>query len=338
MIRWLLVLVIICLAGCASGPVVQEADGSKFQGITKQVGLNAVRGLEIDENAEWEFVQWRNEHAIYVIERSTTENTLLQYDLYTGDRQPLFTTEGAISSVTYNRLSQSFAIYYSEDPMRSYLMIATLEGEQIRLWETSAYDLFVAWSPFNADQMVVSTFQRDWTADTFLWSIKDDTRVPLQVPSPFLYWLFSDTLTYMDTTALQWNLLSLESLAPEPISKNVLDIKQLGPYTVALERTNEGKKRSLYKQGSFVFSTSLPSGVSRLSPMDLAIQQERMYIVENDMLVVYSLTDGSLIRQLPIQASTEKLTVSPKASWAILHSYNEAYIVRLASGEAKPLY
>jgi hypothetical protein len=152
---------------------------------------------------------WLSDHQLLYITNLEQTSSLYQYNLLTGSSELLYTSEAPIVTVQISPSKKNILIQASPSTYEGEVTILTKEGSEIMKQSYPSYELGFEWNPFNESEILMSSFNEDWTFQMLLLDIEKSKHTELSIPQPFIKWTGEDEVAY-----LNWDDTSPSLLAP----------------------------------------------------------------------------------------------------------------------------
>ncbi|NGP43567.1 hypothetical protein G4V62_00785 [Bacillaceae bacterium SIJ1] len=344
MLKGVLLFCLILLVSCNQASSLGQASVSAKSLELKQVGINGLVTLERTDDEAWEFIQWKNNAELYFLKREPEKTTIVLYHLHTGSQKVLYATTDIVSAAQYERSQQRFALHTSQTGTDSTLLIIDSDGNVLNKKTAQANDLYIALNPMNASTMVISSFNRDWSFNTEVWNYDTDEVMKVDTASPFVKWINASSLMYQNAEDNSLHVVEKEAHSDIPLQAAVKDFYIDAPNVALLLERESRLMIGIYKivEGIFQEQAMIPwKGDSFfLPPLQFHPEKNQFFVMQNrmeqSMLHTYRLSDGESLQEVQLPMN-HRLDVSPNGEWAIVHSYDQATIVRLRSSETKEI-
>ncbi|MED3647510.1 hypothetical protein P4475_12015 [Halalkalibacterium halodurans] len=200
------VLLSVCLlfiAGCfpqADEPerdTLPEQEEDPLPTGQEQPSITPIPGTEAQyiDIAEW----YDSDSILYITDEG--ENSLVYiYNLLTGEKESLFSSDDAVIKVTANSTHSQFAIQTVTQAGDAPVSIIDSQGELLTKLEDFGEDFSIFWSPYEEDKLIAVAYLPDWEQDLYLIDTSDKQVEMLDLDQSFVQWLDERTIVYLD-----WN-------------------------------------------------------------------------------------------------------------------------------------
>ena len=207
---WMVLAFVILLVGCQPSHQlykVSDVPYGKDRGLVKapiprefftvaqELHTLDMSGEAFNTVGEW----YDNESILYIVDVDGGSN-VYRFNLFTGETKLFFSTETTILSMEANEDHTMFLFHLSGSRNHADLVAVDQAGTELYSWGVTSYDLDYTWNPYKADQLFLTTFMEDWTYNSSIVEIKNESTKPHQVPQPFIQWVDTTQIAY-----LKWN-------------------------------------------------------------------------------------------------------------------------------------
>ncbi|WHX99311.1 hypothetical protein [Neobacillus sp. DY30] len=171
--------------------------------------------IEIPEGEFYKVGGWYSDHHLLYITNLEQSSSVYLYNLLTGNSELLYKSEVPIVGIQASPSKKNILIQSSPSTYEGQVTILSSEGSVIYTQSIPSYELAFEWNPFNESQILISSFNEDWTFQMLLLDIEQRRTTELTLPQPFIKWIGNEEVAY-----LNWNEDSPSLVAPL-ISKNL---------------------------------------------------------------------------------------------------------------------
>ncbi|KPB05235.1 hypothetical protein [Bacillus sp. CHD6a] len=224
---WVVCIIICMLLGCQSPSHPKEVSNAPaLSNQEKQKPFNPsnfhneqLKKLSIPFDQFNAVSEWLNDETVLYIVNDGTGSVIHTFDLISGETDVFYKSEELIMSVEANKTYEMFLVRSAVSDTEGKLRVLDDKGEELVEWKfDNSIDIVFSWSPFSGQQLVVSSFKEDWSYDSFLLDVRNESMVKKDVTDPFVQWFPNEEIAYID-----WNhdMPSLEApLYAENIETN----------------------------------------------------------------------------------------------------------------------
>lgn len=138
-----------------------------------------------------------NESVIYTA-TTGAESNVYQYNLFTGEKSLVYTSELPIVDVQISPGQEYLLIHTSVSTYEGLLTVTDPKGEVLSTQSVIGAELSYTWNPYNKNAVFISAFSEDWSFTPYLMNIEEKTLSELDVQEPFVQWLNSEEVVYLD--------------------------------------------------------------------------------------------------------------------------------------------
>ena len=118
------------------------------------------------------------------------------YNIYTWKHIPLYESDTELSNVMIN--NNKLLLYSALSDEEGEMHIIDAKGSEILSRKFQSYETDFAWNPHNENELLVTTFTKDWESKVFTLDIQEDVLNDFPVSTPFPQWLTTENVMYLD--------------------------------------------------------------------------------------------------------------------------------------------
>ncbi len=188
----------LLLAGC------QKDDDSEFEKDGDAAPENSVESkkelvpIEVNDGQFSGISGWlSNEKVVYTVSKGNTSD-IYEYNLYSGEKSLLYTSELPIVDVLISPDEKNLFIHTSVSTYEGLLTVIDLQGKVLNSQSLTAAELTYTWNPYDSNLILISAFSEDWTFTPYLMNIEEESLSELTLNEPFVHWLNSEEVVYLD--------------------------------------------------------------------------------------------------------------------------------------------
>ncbi|WP_299087941.1 hypothetical protein [uncultured Metabacillus sp.] len=214
-ILFLLMFILLLGAGCNPShqpeqnnelsPERELPQTSKNQSIEKEAKLP----IELDESFFHSVADWKDDETILYITNHSGGSTVHTYNLITGKSSIFFETEAPIVQLQANSDQSLFLVHTSPTSYEAELIVLDSQAKVKFQTKIESYELQYTWNQMNHQELFVSSFNEDWTFQTYIMNVKEQSITANPIQIPFIQWLNNQEITY-----LKWDQESPALTAP----------------------------------------------------------------------------------------------------------------------------
>nr|WP_156178280.1 hypothetical protein [Bacillus sp. SA1-12] len=324
---------------------------SKNQSIEKEAKLP----LELDEGFFHSVADWKNDEEIFYITNQSGGSTIHTYNLFTGESSIFFESNAPILQLQANEDHSLFLVHTSPTSYEAELIVLDQQAEVKFQTKIESYELQYTWNQMNHKDLFVSSFNEDWTFQTYLMNVKEQSITANPIQIPFIQWLNEQEISYLkwdqESPALTaplyvYNLeTEEETLLSENVVANTNFVNRLSTIELADDQGNavvrfydiENKKQFAEMSTRLV---GLYSDWS-IPYYDMDEKEDVFYMIEADeTLTTYSLISFDLQTEkkemLIENMENMPLKLSPNGKYALFGARFE-HIIELKNKEVNEL-
>ncbi|MFT4412624.1 hypothetical protein ACLM5H_02080 [Fredinandcohnia humi] len=206
------------LAGCNShqlselGEVPRSGDKNvtkspvpvEFLGESRQLQTLDITGESFNTVGEW----YDNESILYVSDNGSG-SSIYKYNIFNGEKELFLETKSQVLTMKANEDHSLFLLHTSNSNNQATLIAVNKQGTVIYEWDIESYDVSYSWNPYETDQVFVTSFLEDWSFQTQVLDLSNNTVTKHEVFQPFIQWIGPQTISY-----LKWDQNELGYFAP----------------------------------------------------------------------------------------------------------------------------
>ena len=224
--------------------------------------------IEIPEGEFYKIGGWLTDQEILYITNYEQSSSVYVYHLLTGISELLYKSDAPIVNVQISPSKELILIQSSPSTYEGQVTIVTTDGSEILKKSIPSYELEFEWNQFNESEILISSFNEDWTFQMLLLDIEQNKTTELSIPQPFIKWLNQDKVAFLHwdeaTPALFAPLMSkhLGTDNEEAIFDDVLQFSTYRDILMTVTVNDEEKLQAAYtfykKEKEEVFTFSIP--------------------------------------------------------------------------------
>ncbi|WP_052427398.1 hypothetical protein [Neobacillus niacini] len=224
--------------------------------------------IEIPEGEFYKVGGWLSDHQLLYITNLEQSSSVHLYNLLTGNSELLYTSEVPIVTLQISPSKKNILIQTSPSTYEGQVTILTPEGSEIIKQSFTSYELAFEWNPLNESEILISSFNEDWTFQMLLLDIEQRKTTELSIPQPFIKWLGKEEVAYLnwdETSPSLFAPLLLKKLNSETEEVIFTDVLQFAAYHDILMTVTVKDKEKLLAAYTFynenkqeLFSFSIP--------------------------------------------------------------------------------
>lgn len=165
--------------------------------------------IEIPEGEFYKVGCWYSDHQLLYITNLEQSSSVYLYNLLTGSSKLLYKSEVPIVALQISPSKKNILIQSSPSTYEGQVTILSPEGIEIFTQSIPSYELAFEWNPFNESEILISSFNEDWTYQMLLLDIEQRKTTELTLPQPFIKWIGNEEVAY-----LNWDEESPSLFAP----------------------------------------------------------------------------------------------------------------------------
>jgi hypothetical protein len=160
-------------------------------------GEEAKLPLELNEGIFHSVADWKDDETILYIINDADGSAIHTYNLFTGETSLFFESKAPIVQFEANAEHNLFLVHTSPSSYEAELII--LDSNAIMKFSTKieSYELQFTWNQINHNQLFISSFNEDWTYQTYIINVAEKEITSNPVEFPFIQWLNNEEISYL---------------------------------------------------------------------------------------------------------------------------------------------
>lgn len=179
-------------------PLSSKRDVSKspvpvtFSGENSKIHSLDMSGEAFNTVGEW----YDNENILYINDKFEGSD-IFRYDIYQSEKELFYSTDSPVITMKANEDHSLFLIHTSNASNEAEIIIVDEDGKENFKWQVDAYDLYYNWNPYNKDQIFLTAFLEDWSYETYLLDVGEETVKNYDILQPFIQWISNNEISYL---------------------------------------------------------------------------------------------------------------------------------------------
>lgn len=165
--------------------------------------------IKIHEGDFYKIGGWLYDNQLLYITNLGQSSSIYLYDLLTGNSELLFKSEVPIVTLQISPTKKYILVQSSPSTYEGQITIITPEGSEIFKQSIPSYEMGFEWNPYHESEILISSFNEDWTFQMQLLDIEQSKLTELSIPQPFIKWLGEEEIAF-----LNWDEASPSLFAP----------------------------------------------------------------------------------------------------------------------------
>jgi hypothetical protein len=167
------------------------------ESVSQIIEEEAKLPLELNEGIFHSVADWKDADTIFYITNEAEGSVVHTYNLFTGESSLFFKSGAPIVQFEANAEQDLFLVHTSPTSYEAELIILDAKANRKFSTKIESYELEYTWDQNNATQLFISSFNEDWTFQTYIINVAENTIVNNQIEMPFIQWLNDDELSYL---------------------------------------------------------------------------------------------------------------------------------------------
>jgi hypothetical protein len=154
--------------------------------------------IEIPEGEFYKIGSWLSDQQLLYITNLEQSSYVYLYNLHEGTSKLLYKSDVPIVTLQSSPSKEYILIQTSPSTYEGQVTILSPEGTELMKQSFTSYELAFEWNPFNESEILISSFNEDWTYNMLLLDIDHSTTTELTMPQPFIKWIGIDEVAYIN--------------------------------------------------------------------------------------------------------------------------------------------
>lgn len=154
--------------------------------------------IEIPEGEFYKIGSWLSDHQLLYITNLEQSSYVYVYNLQAGTSKLLYKSDVPIVTLQVSPSKEYILIQTSPSTYEGQVTVLSPEGTELMKQSFTSYELAFEWNPFNESEILISSFNEDWTYKMQLLDIEHSTTTELNIPQPFIKWISIDEVAYIN--------------------------------------------------------------------------------------------------------------------------------------------
>jgi hypothetical protein len=154
--------------------------------------------IEIPVGEFYKVGSWFSDHQLLYITNLEQSSSVYLYDLQAGTSKLLYKSEVPIVTLQVSPSKEYILIQTSPSTYEGQVTILSPEGTELMKQSFTSYELAFEWNPFNESEILISSFNEDWTYQMLLLDIEHSKTTELTLPQPFIKWIDIEEVAYIN--------------------------------------------------------------------------------------------------------------------------------------------
>lgn len=165
--------------------------------------------IKVPEGEFYKIGGWLSDHQLLYITNLEQSSLVYLYNLLTGNSKLLYKSEAPVVTLQISPSKKNILIQTSPSTYEGQVTILSSEGTEIIKQSFPSFELAFEWNPYNESELLVSSFNEDWTYKMLLLDIERNKTTELSIPQPFNKWIGKEEVAF-----LNWDETSPSLFAP----------------------------------------------------------------------------------------------------------------------------
>lgn len=153
--------------------------------------------LELNEGLFHSVADWKDKETIFYIMNNKDGSTVYTYNIFNGEASIFYESEVPIVRFEANKSHSLFLIHTSPSSYEAELIVLDKNANLKFTTKIESYELQTMWNQIDNNQLFVSSFNEDWTFQTYLINVAENSINENPVDFPFIQWLNGNEVSYL---------------------------------------------------------------------------------------------------------------------------------------------
>lgn len=194
---------------------------------------------------------WLDEQNILYLSEGAEKSIVYKYNLFTGEKEKIYESDSSIAQLEISPNRNFILVHASPSSYEAEVIVIDQLGNEQTKRTFPSSELTYSWSP-SGERIFLTTFDENWTFQTFILNIKDFSLEKNPVDIPFVQWLSDEEITY-----LKWDEGEPQLTAPlyrqslidhkeVMVEEKMISHANFGDYSFAVKVKDEEKSIGTY--------------------------------------------------------------------------------------------
>ncbi|UAC47241.1 hypothetical protein K6959_10940 [Bacillus aquiflavi] len=362
---FILTFSVLVLAGCKQDKqiLLQSPSNNKDENIEQETRNNRVfdealyNSLKIQEGQFYKIVGWLNDDTILYLTNLSNGTNVYTYNIFLGKSELLYNSKAPIAYTEISPWKNNILIHSAPSEYLAIVTVIDQTGKLLASEQLESAELSFAWSSFNENKILISTFNEDWSFKMSLWEINKQKLSAVSLTEPFVQWITDKEVGYLkwdhETPALTAPFVrkNIKTDEEKLVPSEAIHFHSFGDYLLAISVNHSETDKAEYiifdKKLKKLLSFKIPH-LSRYSDWlipyyDIDEKEQKFYTFrpkyskeeenyrDDFLLVAYDLITGK--EETVIEGlNNEPISVSPDGEY-ILYGYQFEKLINLKTQE-----
>jgi hypothetical protein len=153
--------------------------------------------ITIPEGELYKIGGWISDNQVVYITNLEQSSNIYLYNLLKGESDLLYKSEEPIVAVQISPERKYILIQSSPSTYEGTITIIDPSGTEIIRQSFESFELAFEWNPYNESELLVSSFNEDWSYQMHLLDIKDNIKTEINLPYPFNKWIGQEEVAFL---------------------------------------------------------------------------------------------------------------------------------------------
>lgn len=195
---YLLVTAVLFLGACQQQSISKEnkttTENNKIHTVKS---ISNIVPYQIKAEQLHTVVGFLSEVDLLIIEQHQNREQLVRYNLETGKKKILYTSDDAIIQVLIHPSMKEILVQTANNSESANVTIITVAGKILHNFNVKSQEISLVWNPNNTNLVGLSAFNNDFSYNSYIYDGSKNKLVEFQSDNPFWTW-YSDNILWVN--------------------------------------------------------------------------------------------------------------------------------------------
>ncbi|WP_421379817.1 hypothetical protein ACOJQI_16360 [Bacillus salacetis] len=229
---------------------VPEKEQEPDQSVVTEKKLTPLR---MKETAFLRVIDWIDSERVLILSKAEGGNQLLEYNIFNGDQKVIYTDAEYIVDVYMGPDRKKILVHTAPLTYSASATVIDLTGKVLFQKEIESYEVAFEWNEHNTDLLFITSFAEDWSFETMLADISENTLTVVETPQPFIKWHLENSFLYQawpeENISLTAPLYSQNLYSEDRalVEENTIHFDSMNPYILSISMADETEGEGIYE-------------------------------------------------------------------------------------------
>jgi len=144
------------------------------------------------------FIGWLSNQQILYVTNYEQSSNVFAYNLLTGEHKFIYKTENPIVNVQISPSRKLVLVHSAPSSYEGLVTIIDKQGKVQSKRSFPSYELAFEWNPFHESEVLVSSFNEDWSYQLYLLNTQNANASKITLPQPFVKYISNDQIAFLN--------------------------------------------------------------------------------------------------------------------------------------------